>query len=95
MARCDFKFCPDCGAQLDSLGPSDATACSVVRWISVSDKLPDDDMTVLIADTENDVTLGFHDWDFGWRYCSAGIVGDPVTHWAEIPDPPNKELSNL
>jgi len=30
MARCDFKYCPDCGAQLDSLCPSDVTACSVV-----------------------------------------------------------------
>jgi len=29
MARCDFKYCPDCGAQLDSLSPSDAAACSV------------------------------------------------------------------
>lgn len=23
MARCDFKYCPDCGAQLDSPGPSE------------------------------------------------------------------------
>lgn len=68
---------------------SGGSPCSVVHWISVADKLPDDDMTVLIADTENDVTLGFHDGDSGWRYCSAGLVGDPVTHWAEIPDPPN------
>jgi hypothetical protein len=30
MARCDFKYCPDCGAQLDSLSPSDATACSAL-----------------------------------------------------------------
>ena len=28
MARCDFKYCPDCGARLDSFCPSDATACS-------------------------------------------------------------------
>lgn len=28
MKRCDFKYCPDCGAQLNSLCPSDATACS-------------------------------------------------------------------
>lgn len=29
MARCDFKFCPDCGVQLDIPSPSDATACSL------------------------------------------------------------------
>ena len=28
MKRCDFKYCPDCGTQLDRLYPSDATACS-------------------------------------------------------------------
>lgn len=28
MARCDFKYCPDCGARLVSLCPSDAKACS-------------------------------------------------------------------
>ena len=32
MARCDFKFCPDCGAQLDSPSPSDATACSALSY---------------------------------------------------------------
>ena len=34
MARCDFKYCPDCGAQLDSFCPSDATACSVALLTS-------------------------------------------------------------
>ena len=62
---------------------------TAINWISVADQLPDDDMTVLIADTENDVTLGFHDGDAGWRYCNAERVGDPVTHWAELPDSPN------
>ena len=28
MARCDFKYCPDCGENLDGLCPSDAAACS-------------------------------------------------------------------
>jgi hypothetical protein len=73
-----------------AIAGSSPVTCSEVFWISVADRLPDDDMTVLIADTENDVTLGFHDGDSGWRYCSAGLVGDPVTHWAELPDPPNE-----
>lgn len=65
---------------------------AAVVWVDASSKLPDDDMTVLIADTENDVTLGFHDGDHGWRYCSAEKVGDPVTHWAELPKPPNVKV---
>jgi hypothetical protein len=64
-----------------------------IHWIAVAHQLPDDDMTVLIADTENDVTLGFHDGDAGWRYCNAAIVGDPVTHWAELPDGPNDKAT--
>lgn len=38
MARCDFKFCPDCGAQLDSPSPSDATDCSrqPFRYVDVT-----------------------------------------------------------
>jgi hypothetical protein len=28
MARCDFKYCPDCGAPLDKLSPSNAPTCS-------------------------------------------------------------------
>jgi len=62
-----------------------------IKWISVADQLPDDDMTVLITDTENFVGTGFHDGDAGWRYCNAERVGDPVTHWSELPDPPNDE----
>ena len=64
---------------------------SIVRWIPVHQQLPDDDITVLIADTEHDVTLGFHDGDDGWRYCNGSRVGDPVTHWAEIPAAPNAQ----
>ena len=65
---------------------------SIIKWISVDDKLPDDEMTVLIADTENDVSLGFHDGDSSWRYCNASKVGAPVTHWAEIPAGPHDQI---
>jgi hypothetical protein len=64
---------------------------TAINWISVADQLPDDDMTVLVADVENDVWMGFHDGDSGWRYANATLVGDPVTHWAELPDGPNDQ----
>jgi len=60
-----------------------------IRWISTDTELPDDDMEVLIVDPENDVAVGFHDGDDGWRYLDASRVGDLVTHWAELPDGPN------
>lgn len=64
------------------------TSDASINWISVTDNLPNDDITVLISDTENDITLGFHDGYSGWRYCSGERVGDPVTYWAEVPSAP-------
>ncbi len=61
-----------------------------INWISVADKLPDDERLVLVADTKNDVMFGFLDPDSYWRYDTAEKVVDPVTHWAEIPEPPQK-----
>jgi hypothetical protein len=61
---------------------------TLIHWIPVTDTLPDDDILVLIADTEKDVFTGFHDGDNGWRYCSAEKVSDPVTHWADLPESP-------
>jgi len=66
---------------------------SLVAWIPVTSQLPDDDITVLISDVENDVTLGFMDGDSGWRYCSGERVGDPVTHWAHVPAAPSNAKS--
>ena len=37
MKRCDFKYCPDCGEQLESLSPSGAAPCSPVAWLHVLD----------------------------------------------------------
>jgi len=58
-----------------------------VEWIKVSDRLPDDDVTVLIyvPDDNDPVWLGYTDED-GWRYIN-GASCRP-THWAEIPEPP-------
>lgn len=57
-------------------------------WISVDERLPDDDQTVLIAMDDGEVWTGFHDAD-KWRYVS----GDPITyahitHWMELPAHP-------
>ena len=46
MKRCDFKYCPDCGAQLDSLCPSDATTCSA-GWLPM-DAAPKDGKEIIV-----------------------------------------------
>jgi len=61
----------------------------VVEWISASEALPDDDMTVLIALDDGEVWTGFMD-SVVWRYVSADAIEGTVTHWAEFPAPPGQ-----
>lgn len=59
-------------------------------WIPVTERLPDDDATVLIflpKDPEP-VWLGYSDED-GW-YSVEAVLCEP-THWRELPEPPSKE----
>lgn len=60
---------------------------SLVTWHPVREKLPDDDTTILIADAEGTVCLGFLDGR-DWRYDTAERVVCPITHWADMPDHP-------
>ena len=60
---------------------------SLIRWIPVAEELPDDDQTVLIADSES-VEIGFLDGPNGWRFDNGARVTEAVTHWAELPEPP-------
>lgn len=59
------------------------------RWIPCDERLPDDEITVLIAvrDDDEPVWLGWHD-EFGWHSADAGPLGDKVTHWRPIPAGP-------
>jgi len=56
-------------------------------WVSVKDKLPDDDVTVLavLEDSTEPVWLAYHDGD-GWNDIGGGAVR--VTHWQPIPEAP-------
>ena len=67
-----------------------AADCSVVRWLSVADEMPDDGLTVMIHHAEEDepVWLGYYDGGDGtWRTVDGARTA--VTHWADMPDPPN------
>jgi|GEM_PF-5300936 len=75
-------------------GGSSPAPCSV-SWINATTDLPDEEMTVLIALNDGEVWTGFRE-DGEWRYVSADPVeqgeGTFVTHWADFPSPPNRQV---
>jgi hypothetical protein len=65
---------------------------SIIFWSDVNDELPDDDITVLIAqdDANEPVWLGYRDGDF-WRDVSGTAYINKVTHWADLPELPKRK----
>jgi len=60
----------------------------MTTWNAVKDRLPDDEMTVLLALADGEVWPGFREAG-KWYYVSADPVGVEVWHWAEFPAPPS------
>jgi ParB-like chromosome segregation protein Spo0J len=60
-----------------------------VEWIPVGEKLPDDEMLVLLGLNDDDTWTGFRSGD-SWRYVDAmPIAVERVTHWAHMPKVPS------
>jgi|688.fasta_scaffold1266571_1 hypothetical protein len=61
----------------------------MLQWISVSDRLPENDREVLVVlngESYKDVHVSWHDGEeFGWA--TTGYV----SHWMELPAPPKEE----
>src|SRR5688500_18836416 len=75
-------------AQVLSAEGNKAAVSEVSSWVPVTERLPDDEMTVLIALDDGEVWTGFVDAE-RWHYVS----GDPVDrqnveHWMHFPEPP-------
>lgn len=71
------------------------------RWISVDERLPDDDAIVVVVDTDGNINFGFYsgdDKDYvpnGWYFADADHIREctpmkwqPPTHWYPIPPIP-------
>ncbi len=56
-------------------------------WTAVAARLPDADLTVLLALDDGEVWPGYLDGDT-WRYVTADPLGSRVTHWMDFPEPP-------
>ncbi len=56
-------------------------------WTPTTERLPDDEQTVLIVTDDGEVWTGYHEAD-AWFYVSGDQVGLTVTHWMDFPEPP-------
>ena len=72
---------------------------AVVRWVSVSDQMPEKDHFVLLANRTGEVVPGtFSAFWKRWEEYGFDQGGDPVTvedvtHWAAFPDAPNDGIA--
>ena len=65
---------------------------SEAEWISVHDRLPEEEAKVLICDGWENIDIAYRGWDdcwYGWT-TNYIVIGD-VTHWAELPELPQEE----
>lgn len=63
-----------------------------IYWRKVSRSVPDDGITVLMCDLDGEVYPGFR-LAGEWRYITADLVKDTITHWADLPLPPQRARS--
>ena len=85
--------CPACAghiAELEERIERLAAQVAELRWIPVSERLPDHDVVI----------LAYHpDWGAGlirWNKYGAnevGLVPMAATHWLKLPDPPLEETT--
>lgn len=64
-----------------------ARLITLPTWTAVAEKLPDADITVLLALDDGEVWPGYLDGNT-WRYVTADPLGSRVTHWMDFPEPP-------
>lgn len=57
-------------------------------WIPVTEQMPDDDESVLLACADGEVQVGFRDCG-RWLYLDAYPIGPQVTHWMALPAHPD------
>ncbi len=64
-------------------------AAHIAAWVPVAERLPDDEITVMVATVHSDepVWMGWHD-ESGWYSVEATPIN--VSHWMPLPTPPKE-----
>ena len=71
------------------------------KWIEVGERLPGENISVLIYDDDRETIFkGYHaigSWWFGDHYgrYDSPIVGGTITHWRPLPNPPVMHNNSL
>ena len=60
----------------------------VNQWISVKDRLPENDVEVMLYDTDCGIVLGWYDKEIGDFAADFISPLDAVTHWQPLPEKP-------
>jgi len=70
-----------------------------MQWIKVADRLPEKEKEVLICNDEGEVMFGrcvkcARGWDFFTTNFQEFLLPGLVTHWMDLPKPPEKSLGD-
>jgi hypothetical protein len=57
------------------------------QWVAIADRLPDADLSVMLALDDGEVWPGYLDGDT-WRYVTSDPIGARVMYWMDFPEPP-------
>ena len=71
-----------------------AEAEPVNGWISVKDRLPEDDVSILICSTRKTISKATYSSDMGRYYIADSDLWYnelDITHWRSLPKPPKGE----
>ena len=69
----------------DAFGYIKQLEARVPKWISVKDRLPEDDENVMILSNERITFVGFYKNGQWISYSLYAIYGNVVTHWMPLP----------
>ena len=94
----------DCAVKMhaDALAYIKQLEACVPKWISVKDRLPEDDVDVIVYAVSNNggytIVITFHThklyglniegWAPPWQYFTISYT---ITHWMPLPEPPKEE----
>lgn len=98
-ALCMMHICSDALSYINQL------EARVPKWISVKDRLPEDDVDVIVYAVSNNggytIVVTFHThtlyglniegWASPWQYFTRNYT---ITHWMPLPDPPKEGVVN-